>query len=198
MKDWIRLHRTIVPLAICGAALAAGSPDAPVQQAPDVLPTPDPTSPTVNPNVGGAGGAVIQPLSIDLAPDLQGPYKVRQLETLGREKIKGEVCGLTDDFDITFETPPATFKMHFKPDILAAHSPGSVPLHGTLAYQYSIPRAGETHDATGLYGLAADLAAHRIHVAIEVKDHVRFKGFDGVPKTRYRFDLEPDPGAPCP
>jgi hypothetical protein len=142
--------------------------------------------------------AAIGPLSVELGPDLQGPYDVRQVETLGREKIKGRVCGLADDFDIDFETPPANFRMHFKPDLVAARSLKAVPLHGTLAYQYSIPRAGETHDATGKYDLAMEPAAHRIHVAIEVNDHVRFKGYDGVPVTRYKFDLEPTPGGPCP
>jgi hypothetical protein len=138
------------------------------------------------------------PLSVDLGPDLQGPYQVKQLETLGREKIKGGVCSLADEFDVTFETPPATFKMHLKPDLVATRRLTSVPLHGTLAYQYSIPRAGETHDATGVYDLTPDPGAHRIHVAIEARDHVRFKGFDGVPVTRYKFDLQPDPAAACP
>jgi hypothetical protein len=189
LKHCIRWLRTIALLAKCGAALAAGSPDAPVPPAPNALPTPSLAAPTGHPT---------GPMSVDLGPDLQGPYNVKQVQTLGRERIKGEVCALADEFDVIFETPPASFKMHFKPDIVAARSPNAVPLHGTLTYQYSIPRAGETHDATGLYDLAADSAAHRIHVVIEVKDHVRFKGFDGVPRTRYRFDLEPDPAAPCP
>jgi hypothetical protein len=218
LRRWIPLHQTIALLALYSAALPAGSVDEPVQalpgappqtvpgvpgqplvNAPTTLTLPAPTVDPAGAGAGGAaGGAMIRPMSVDLGPDLQGPYEVKQLETLGREKIKGQVCELADGFDVTFETPPAAFKMHFKPDIVAARSIKSVPLHGTVAYQYSIPRAGETHDATGLYGLAADSAAHRIHVAIEVKDHVRFKGYDGVPKTRYRFDLVPMPGATCP
>lgn len=171
--------------------------------------------PDVIQNVGGQGGggavggggsaagiapgdAAKRPSTADLGPDLQGPYEVKQLETLGREKVWGRVCGLADDFEVAFDTPPANFRMHFKPDLIVARAPRSVPLHGTLAYQYSIPRAGETHDATGLYDLEEDRAAHRIHVAIDVDDHVRFKGFDGVPKTKYKFDLEPVPGASCP
>jgi hypothetical protein len=66
-----------------------------------------------------------------------------------------------------------------------------------LTYAYSIPRAGESHDAHGTYTLSLAAPDGTLLLSMAVRDHVVFKGFDGTIPLNYSFDLVPA-DAPCP
>jgi len=119
-----------------------------------------------------------------------GPYVVKQIETLGNERISGSVCQLGDAFIVNFVTPRVAFSAQFTPD-------GS-PVAGNVSYAYSIPGAGESHTAQGDYRGQPDAAMHVVHISMNVSDHVVFKGFDGNIPNRYKFDLVSTPGESCP
>jgi hypothetical protein len=156
-------------------------------QPPGTLPIPARPTPPVNATGGGAGGGQSAPAV--LAPGLGGPYEVKQLKSLGHEKISGRVCSVAEPFDVTFAAPAITFKMNFVPKDVSS---------GTLEYHYVLVRAGESHDAKGAYEIAQDVSARVLHLSLEADDHVVFKGFDGIFKNKYEFDLVPQGSGPCP
>lgn len=131
------------------------------------------------------------PTNTPVTPQVaQGPYVVKQTETLGNETLSGAVCKLTEPFSVNATTPKVAFTFVFAPQ--AAD-------HGRLTYAYSIPSAGETHDATGTYTIQpAGTADGTLVLSMTVSDHVTFKGFDGNIPLRYKFDLVPAANVPCP
>jgi hypothetical protein len=146
---------------------------------------------------GSDGGAGSRPGPFELNAELRGPYEVKQTKQLGREVLAGRVCTLVDEFQVIFQTPPITFKMSLKPQAASTINSQLMPLQGTWSYAYVLARAGETHEASGEFDIAEDLPARRLHVTVRGKDHVVFKGHDGLHKIDYGFDLAPTPGTPC-
>jgi hypothetical protein len=123
-------------------------------------------------------------------PDIQAlPYVVQQIETLGGESISGTVCSLEKPFGVLSVTPHVTFTFGFTP--LDAK-------HGNVAYAYSIPSAGESHDASGTYTISPLDNKGTLQLSLTVSDHVVFKGFDGNIPNRYKFNLVPTAGISCP
>jgi hypothetical protein len=122
-------------------------------------------------------------------PPLAGPYLVKQIETLGGEVISGVVCNLTQPFLVNSVTPRVSFVFVFVP--LDAQ-------HGKVTYKYSIPSAGESHDAAGSYTTSPQSTDGTLLVSLTVSDHVVFKGFDGNIPNHYKFDLVPSTTATCP
>ena len=123
-------------------------------------------------------------------PDIyNGPYQVKQIQTLGGESISGFVCSLTQPFTVLSITPKVTFTFVFVPQDAK---------HGKVTYTYSIPTAGESHNAAGTYTLALIDKAVTQQLSLAVSDHVVFKGFNGNIPLRYKFNLVPATNAPCP
>ncbi len=118
-----------------------------------------------------------------------GPYTVKQTETLGGETISGMVCSILKPFAVNYQTPPAPFTTAYTPKDAQG---------GTWSYAYSIPKAGESHDAKGSYTLSGPNKDGVLTLTMTGSDHVVFKGFDGNIPSRYKFDLVPAVGAPCP
>ena len=117
-----------------------------------------------------------------LAETYGGPYVVKQIETLGGEVISGIVCSVTKPFSVLSVTPHATFTFYFVPQNAQ---------HGNVSYAYTIPSAGESHDAKGTYTLNPVDKAGTLQLSMAVSDHVVFKGFDGNIPNRYKFNLVP-------
>ena len=146
-------------------------------------------------NSGGEAGSTNQgsseatPEPTQLADLSGGPYTVKQIETLGGEAISGTVCSTSKPFSVLSVTPHVTFTFNFVP--LDAQ-------HGNVTYAYSIPSAGESHDATGTYTLARVDKVGTLQLSLTVSDHVVFKGFDGNIPNHYKFNLVPSGGPPCP
>jgi hypothetical protein len=118
-----------------------------------------------------------------------GPFVVKQIETLGGEAISGIVCSLTKPFNVLSVTPHVTFTFYFLPQSAQ---------HGKVAYAYSIPSAGESHDASGTYSLNQVDKNGTLQLTMSVSDHVVFKGFDGNIPNNYKFNLVPSGDTPCP
>jgi hypothetical protein len=118
-----------------------------------------------------------------------GPYVVKQVETLGGEILSGYACKVTQPFNVTASAPRVTFVFNFAP------LDGQ---HGNVTYKYSIPSAGEMHDATGTYTLSPLDTDGTLQLSLAVSDHVVFKGFDGNIPNRYKFNLVPVGTSPCP
>ena len=116
---------------------------------------------------------------------------VKQTETLGGEVISGIVCRLTQPFFVNSVTPKVAFVFVFNPQDKA---------HGAVTYAYSIPSAGETHDAKGAYTISPPASPGpdgTLTLSLSVSDHVVFRGFDGNIPLKYHFDLVPAESAPC-
>ena len=118
-----------------------------------------------------------------------GPYVVKQIETLGGEVISGTVCSVTQPFYVNSVTPHATFIFNFAPLNVA---------QGNVTYAYSIPSAGESHDAAGTYSLSPADSDGTLHLSLSVSDHVVFKDFDGKFPLHYKFDLVRSDTISCP
>lgn len=116
-------------------------------------------------------------------------YVVKQIETLGGETISGAVCDLKQPFIVNSVTPKVSFTFLFTPQIVEK---------GNVSYRYSIPSAGESHDAKGTYTLAQIAPDGTMQLSLTVSDHVVFKGFDGNIPNRYKFNLVPTEGMTCP
>ena len=139
-------------------------------------------------NSGGNTGSTVEPTST-LQPDVQPlPYVVKQIETLGKETISGFVCSLSQPFTVQAVAPEASWAFVFVP--LSAQK-------GNVSYAYSIPSAGESHQATGTYTIARLDSAGTLQLSLQVSDHVVFKGFDGNIPVRYKFNLVPSSETPC-
>jgi hypothetical protein len=139
-------------------------------------------------NNGGNNGGSVAATATQLADIGGGPYVVQQIETLGHEAISGFVCSLAQPFSVLSVTPEVTFSFVF------------VPIdekHGNVTYAYSIPKAGESHQASGTYTLAPISQSSSLQLSLAVSDHVVFKGFDGNIPNRYKFNLVPNSDAPC-
>jgi hypothetical protein len=119
----------------------------------------------------------------------QGPYLVKQTHSLGGEVISGQVCSLIKPFTVTSAAPKVTFTFNFVP--IAAD-------HGNLAYAYSLPSAGESHDARGTYVITQASSDGTLLLSMAVSDHVVFKGFDGNMPVKYDFKLVPSTQTSCP
>jgi hypothetical protein len=116
-------------------------------------------------------------------------YVVKQIETLGGEAISGTVCSVIKPFSVLSVTPRVTFTFYFVPQDAQ---------HGNVSYAYSIPSAGESHDARGTYSLAQVDKDGTLQLSMSVSDHVVFKGFDGNIPNNYKFNLVPSGNTSCP
>jgi hypothetical protein len=116
-------------------------------------------------------------------------YVVKQVESLGGEVISGNVCSLAQPFSVFSTTPHATFTFDF---VLQDAQ------HGNVFYAYSIPSAGESHDAAGAYSLTPLDKDGTLQLSMSVSDHVVFKGFDGNIPNKYKFNLVPSGDISCP
>src|SRR5512142_2866752 len=96
-------------------------------------------------------------------PPSAGPYVVKQIETLGGEVISGVVCSLTQPFSVNSVTPKVSCVFVFVP--LYAQ-------HGKVTYKYTIPSAGESHDAAGSYTTSHSSKDGTLLVSLTVSDHV--------------------------
>jgi hypothetical protein len=111
-----------------------------------------------------------------------GPFTVKQTESLGGETLSGAVCDLTKQFAVQAVAPAVSWTFLF--------SPGSAT-QGTVTYAYSIPSAGETHNASGNYTVGLPAPDGTLVLSMTVRDHVTFNGFDGVIPLNYKFSLVP-------
>jgi hypothetical protein len=108
---------------------------------------------------------------------------------LGGEVISGVVCSLKLPFSVNSVTPRVSFVFVFVPVDAG---------HGRVTYAYSIPSAGESHDATGNYTISPAGADGTLLLSLAVSDHVVFKGFDGNLPVQYKFNLVPSTTMTCP
>ncbi len=157
-----------------GGQSSNGTPTLPTPTLPPsatpTLPTPSPTpSPLPNPD--------------------NGPFVVKQIQTLGHETIQGLVCNITKPFVVNAATPQVSWTFNFVP--IGASK-------GNLSYAYTISSAGESHSATGTYTLSPYEKAGALLLTMTVRDHVVFKGFDGTMPVSYKFALTPTGHANCP
>ncbi len=218
MSGKVRLQTLIVGMALVVAMLACDLPSAASTATPTAAPTATFTAaaPATNNGQGGSnstggnsggnsGGSqdggnnagnnsagntagTVEPTST-LQPDVQPlPYVVNQIETLGKESISGFVCSLSQPFTVQAAAPEVGWTFVFAP--LSAQN-------GNVSYEYSIPSAGESHQATGTYTIARLDNAGSLQLSLQVSDHVVFKGFDGNIPVRYKFNLVPSSETPC-
>ena len=99
------------------------------------------------------------------------------------------MCNLTLPFGVNSVTPHVAFVFQFVPQNAQ---------QGRVTYAYSISSAGESHDAAGSYTISSVGTDGTLLLSLSVSDHVVFKGFDGNIPNRYKFDLVPMGGTPCP
>ncbi len=139
-------------------------------------------------NAGGsvAASAVATPTPLPPEP-YNGPYIIKQ--TVGDAALSAIVCRLDRPFSISVATPKVSFVMALQPTGSAA---------GTLSYGYSLPAAGETDTATGSYKVGAPAPDNSRQLAMQIRDHTVFKGFDGTVPFSETVTLQPQPGAACP
>ncbi len=113
-----------------------------------------------------------------------GPYVVKQTQTLGGETISGTVCNTRAPFRVAAATSKVSWNFLFN--------------RGTMSYAYTIPGAGESHAATGTYTLSKPDVHGVVHLTLAGRDRVVFHGFNGAIPIRYGFDLVPAANTPCP
>ena len=123
---------------------------------------------------GGSGGAT--------GRETLGPYRIVKVMNLGGEMVDGVVCAIDRPFVVHMQTRPATFDIKFEPADNA---------HGMWTYAYDIPRAGESHKASGEHTVSAPAADGTRSLTIDGKDFVTFKGFAGPMPMKYTFGLAP-------
>jgi len=140
---------------------------------------------------GGSNNVISSPVPTkNPTPSPQGgPYVVKQIQTLADEKISGEVCSITNAFIVNVTTPKVAFNFSFVP---------AGAERGKWTYAYSIPSAGESHDAHGDYTISQASTDGTLLVSMTGSDHVVFKGFDGSFPVHYTFDLVPSQNTGCP
>jgi hypothetical protein len=139
---------------------------------PSATPPPTPPAPSASPSASPSD-----------SPGVGGPpYKVKQTTHLGDETLSGSVCDTARLFQVTVATSRVTFAMPFTP---------TDGVHGTIAYTYAWSDLGESHDATGTYQISIPDSRGVLHVAVDIRDHVVFNGFDGTIPLPYKFDLVP-------
>lgn len=118
-----------------------------------------------------------------------GAYTVKQIQTLGGESISGTACDVRTPFVVDAATDKVAWQFLF--------TPTGATTKGTVTYAYTIPSAGESHDAKGTYLISAADPDGVRHLSLQVSDHVVFHGFDGKLPVSYKFDLVPL-GTGCP
>ena len=124
------------------------------------------------------------------SPTLRGgPYEVKQTIALSDETISGEVCSTATVFVVTTTTSNAEFTVTFTPK--AAD-------HGTWAWHYSIPKYGETHDASGDYTIGTPAADGTLTVSMTGSNHVTSAEGTRTEEIPYTFDLVPSLNTACP
>jgi len=111
-----------------------------------------------------------------------GPFTVKQTESLGGETLSGSVCDVTKPFAVLAATKRVAWTFKFTPNSATS---------GAVGYTYSIPSAGESHNATGTYRLSQPAPDGTLVLSLAVSDRVVFKGFDGPIPLRYKFSLVP-------
>lgn len=111
-----------------------------------------------------------------------GPFTVKQTESLGGETISGSVCDVTKPFSVLATAKAVTWTFQFVPNSATT---------GAVTYAYTIPSAGESHDAKGTYTLSLPAPDGTLVLSMTVRDHVTFNGFDGMIPVRYKFSLVP-------
>jgi hypothetical protein len=132
---------------------------------------------------GGAGGGE----SEDSGPI--GPYTVVKVMDVGGATPSGFVCSIERPFTVHMDTPKVSFNIGFAP---------AGKTRGTWTYAYSIPSAGESHDAIGSHTITPAGADGTRSLSINGKDHVVFHGFDGPMPMSYTMKLVPVTGpSPC-
>ena len=107
-----------------------------------------------------------------------GPYAVKQTRTLGGETISGTVCSTAAPFRVAAATSKVAWTFLFDG-------------RGGWSYSYSIPSAGESHNAVGSYTISVPDADATVHLTMSGRDQVAFHGFNGPIPIRYGFDLVP-------
>ncbi len=172
---------SVTPNSAVGGSGVVISPIPTSNQTPTKMPTSTPTpnrtptqTPTSTPNP---------------TPSTQGPYVVKQTRSLGGETISGEVCSLTDPFQVTVVSPKVTFLFNFIP---------AAADHGQWTYAYNISQAGETHDAKGNYTIRDAGGDGTLVLSMTGSDGVAFKGFAGPMPISYGFNLVPSLAVSCP
>jgi hypothetical protein len=140
-------------------------------------------------NAGSGGSSEESPTPTSLLTITSGPYAVKQIETLGGEKISGTVCSTSAPFVVAAATSKVAWTFGFLPTDADK---------GKVSYAYNIPSAGESHAASGTYTIAQPGADGTRRLSLQVSDHVVFKGFDGNIPLRYKFDLVPTGITGCP
>jgi len=125
-----------------------------------------------------------------------GPYSVRQTMTQGHITLHSPPEGVC--VNKLWRVPASAPEV---PSILFVFDPHGVypGINGnTFGYAYNIPRAGESHQAQGSYKLTSNTDGS-LKVSLTARDHVVFKGFDGMMPVQFTFDLVPMSGnATCP
>ncbi len=184
---------TVLPSPSAAPAVAAVGGDAGASPTSTSTATPTP-SPTLTATPTASSTPTETPTTTPTytpTPRAGGPYVVTQTQTQGGEKISGQVCSVTNPFQVTVAAPKITFVFMFSP---------AAPDRGQFSYAYSIPGAGETHAAQGRYTLQTlqPAGAGTLVLKMTGSDHVVFHGFDGNIPFRYQFSLVPAANLPCP
>ncbi len=118
-----------------------------------------------------------------------GPFAVKQTETLGHETLSGFVCDITKPFSVQATAPAVSWPFVFVPQDASK---------GTFTYAYTIPSAGESHDASGTYTIGPPAMDGTLTLSMKGTDNVAFNGFSGPIPVNYKFDLVPTTAASCP
>jgi hypothetical protein len=134
------------------------------------------------PGSGGGGGGGSEGAA---ARESLGPYRIVKVVNRGGEMVDGVVCAIDRPFVVHMQTRPATFDIKFEPTDKAS---------GMWTYAYDIPRAGESHKASGEHTVSAPAADGSRSLTIDGKDFVTFKGFAGPMPMQYVFGLAPITG----
>jgi hypothetical protein len=141
---------------------------------------------------GGSGGGSGNGSNsqVGVTPDSAHlPYVVKQIVSLGKETISGQVCNLTRTFTVGAVAPEVSWSFIYNP---------SSADHGSWVYAYSIPKAGETHDAAGTYTISQVSSDGTLLLTMSGSDKVAFKGFAGTFPVNYKFNLVPSQNTQCP
>ncbi|MGB8646773.1 MAG: hypothetical protein WCF84_16150 [Anaerolineae bacterium] len=177
---------TIVPIVQAGGGEPVRSPTDTTTPTRTLTPT---VTRTLTPTDTPTPTLTLTPTATPAPTRLAGPFVVKQTETLGGEKISGFVCSVTQPFQVTVAAPEVTFAFYFLP---------AAADHGQWTYAYSLPRAGESHDAKGNYTIRPASENGVLTLVMTGSDHVVFHGFDGNIPTHYQFNLAPASNVPCP
>jgi Divergent InlB B-repeat domain len=179
----------------CGATCSQGYPSG---TAVTLTATPDADSVFAGWTGGSCSGTGTCPVVVTAATAVTatfvkapyvGPYTVKQTQTQGGEVLSGGVCKITTPFVVTVAAPAVTFTFTFIP---------ASATNGAWTYAYSIPSAGETHSASGVYSIGLPAPDGTLVLSMTGTDNVAFPGFSGPFPVNYQFSLVPSNFGPCP